>query len=160
MRSRNALQLYIEVFVCFAPISVNLLFGILILPTWIAMVLSFSLGQGTFADPEEIGVVAWSMFLTVTGVIGLAGVGLLAWIIVVDRRNRWLIRLTKAMVIVGTASLLAFNVSSVGFAIYEGGIDARLALWLVVFLVMPVACTLHLLYLGRNKLFKRTADGQ
>ena len=126
----------LEVAVCFAFPAVVLLYGLMLLPLFIAGLMR------ELTAPTALWVL---MAMTVLGAGGIFGV--VRVLVLLCRRKhdprRWL---TVAALACGVAASL----------VYASGVGAHRApaftlLLLVVYL--PVACTLHLVYLARHALF-------
>jgi hypothetical protein len=126
--------LMIETTVCFAPAGALLCVGLLMVPTQIYFLIT---GPGEASLTGPLTVIA----LTAGGAAGVVALlNLLFWI--VDRPSAFIGRYwTLAGAIAGGAALLPYT---------AGEVDSpwwRLVGW------MPLVCSIHLIYLGRDFLF-------
>ena len=67
--------LYVEVAVCFGPLVVVWLIGVLLFPVWAIMIVGYFNGWIPFAEPEGIlpWRVLWPMVMVVSGGVGMFG---------------------------------------------------------------------------------------
>lgn len=127
----------LEAVVCFAAPCVLLFGGLMYLPIMIAAIVG-----GASGNP-----LPWSVVATlVLGWIGIAGIVRLLWVICARRPPPLRRALTLAALACGVADvalwwfILAVRTSG------DWG-------WLIGVVVLPLACTLHLTYLARRRLF-------
>jgi hypothetical protein len=143
-----SLLLYAEVVVCFAPTLINLSLGIALTPTWIDLLLSI----GSPGAPAELDYGPLrSIAFVIAGCLGSTGIVLILCLIGGWRPNRPAIRLVWLLIAIGVGATVAFPLTMVGFSrslLHKGNI-------LVV--VLPLVCTIHLVYLARHQLIRRAA---
>jgi hypothetical protein len=130
--------LWLVALICFGPLTLTWLLGVLILPFWAGLLAELLSEPEHFAhDPSAtIATVALPIGLVIGGFIGL--VGLLRVLTLSGRERPKSHRIfTIAMVAVGLVTLLAFHRPFV-----EGGIDGLadvISVAGVVYLVLPLA---------------------
>ena len=130
--------LWLVVVVCFGPLTLTWLLGVLLLPVWIGLLVELLSEPEQFAhDPSAtIGTVALPIGLVIGGFIGL--IGLLRVLTLSARERPKSHRVfTIGMVAVGLVTLLGFHRPFV-----EGGIDGLADVVSVaglVYLVSPLA---------------------
>jgi hypothetical protein len=133
MKPATKFLLQLETAVCFAPAAVLLLLGVIALPSQIYFL---------FANPEEdIGGTLALSAVTIGGIAGLVALtNLLSWIMNPSSSfiGRWW---TLAGAVVGGAALLPYTI---------GPVDSH---WWRLVGLMPLVCSVHLIYLGRDFLF-------
>jgi len=122
--------------------------GVLVLPTWLGIVVFYLLGHppnATFFDGIAQSLV--SILLVVGGFVGVIGV----WqTIRLLRRNdsgrghNWF---TRVAIAIGALALVAFNLVTNSFSL-DG--DLQSVFFLVAMLVLPLACTAHIMFLSRT----------
>lgn len=145
--------LYLELAVCYVPVCLELALGLLVLPTWLSIVGAFLFGYPPNASFwDGIAQSLLSILLVVGGVIGLSGV----WqTIQLLRRGHAASRghsYRYLALAIGALALIGFNMVTDGFSL-DG--DAQSALSLLFTLVLPLACTAHIMFLSRT--INRTA---
>ena len=132
--------LMIETTVCFAPAGVLLWLGLLMVPAEIYFLFT---GPGDGSLTDLLTLLAW----TAGGVAGVVALlNLLFWI--VDRPSAFIGRYwTLAGAVAGSAALLPYT---------AGEVDSP---WWRLVGLMPLACSVHLMYLGRDFLFPDRPSG-
>ena len=133
MKPATKFLLQLETAVCFAPAAVLLLIGVIALPSQIYFLFASSephLGDTLILIPWTIGGIAGLVALT----------NLLSWIMNPSSSfiGRWW---TLAGAAAGCAALLPYTI---------GPVDSH---WWRLVGLMPLVCTAHLIYLGRDFLF-------
>ena len=148
-RSYLKALLYLEALIFFGPISVNLVFGTIFLPSWILQFLHESFSNYAPFDPSGMGYISlvWQI---ATVVCGLAGwVGLIRVINVLSHgaakapNNR----ATLFMIILGLVGLILFNLQVEGLGLPD---ETKI---FVLHYFLPVAGYMFFLYLARGYLF-------
>ena len=140
MKPATRFLLQLEAAVCFAPAAVLLLLGLIALPSQLYFL---------FANADEhIGVTLLLAAVTLGGIAGLVALtNLLSWIMNPSSSfmGRWW---TLAGAVVGGAALLPYTI---------GPVDSH---WWRLVGLLPLICSAHLIYLGRDFLFTdRTRSG-
>ena len=131
MMSRFArVLLVIELIVCFAPATILLLLGAMIIPIGI-VAAAF---RGVFLAQYFLSVA-----LIVAGVLGMVGLLALASLIGLGTPTRISNRAILALALTGAAALMPMVVS-----------DSQ---WWRLIGVLPILASLHLIYLARGQLF-------
>ena len=127
--------LWLVAVVCFGPLTLTWLLGVLLLPFWIGMLRVLILEPEHFAhDPSaNVWVVALPIGLVIGGLIGLVG---LVRVLTVSRRERPKSHrlFTIGMVAVGLVTMLVFNQPFVGGISELSGVVSSGSL---VYLVLP-----------------------
>ena len=143
--------LWLVAVVCFGPLTLMWLLGVLIMPIWIALLAALLVKPEGFAqDPDaSIGVVALPIGLVIGGLIGLIGIVRVLTLSRLERpkSNRLF---TLGMVVVGFVTVLAFNqpgMSELSDIISVAGL---------VNFVLPLAGAAWLLAISRRFLFADT----
>jgi hypothetical protein len=133
MKPATKFLLQLETAVCFAPAAVLLLLGVIMLPSQIYFLI---------VNPEDDAIGALLLFaLTIGGIAGLVALANLLWWIMNPSSSlfgRWW---TLAGAAAGCAALLPYTI---------GPVDSH---WWRLVGLMPLGCTAHLIYLGRDFLF-------
>lgn len=150
-RRKRALLLSLEALVCFGPIGLVLLLGIIILPFWANMLASYLSGAVEPFDPDERmpwdGI--WPIVVVICGVIGFVGLMRVLMLLSRGPGKSTGTRLTLAMVVIGIAGLVLFH--------WRGGgvppLSAEAVPVLLMYWILPAIGTAHFLYLARHSLF-------
>ena len=150
MAKKRTTWLVLEALVCFGPIGLVLLLGVIFLPAWVSMLLAY------FSDAESSGltegpwVVIRPMLVVIGGVIGLIGLVRVLVLLSSQRAKPGGRRLTLAMVAIGISALLLFH--WMGGGIPPLGVDAVPAL--LVYWILPAIGIVHFLFLAREPLLR------
>jgi len=141
IRGLVRLLVVIEALVCFGPLLFLLCVGVLLSPIWIISL--------TF-DPEMTGEGAWPSVYSL-GMVSLGIVGTVALIFVVAEiiSDRQLLntRIRLGLVALGLLGVMMFNWPWVP-TLLDGGMSFEATWPLLLYLVMPVTCSIHLLRLS------------
>ena len=143
--------LWLVAVVCFGPLTLTWLIGVLMTPVWIAMLTALLVAPEHFAhDPDaNIWVVALPIGLVIGGLIGLVG---MLRVLTLSRERPVSHRIfTIGMVGIGLATVLTFNPPFV-----EGGISDLadfISVAGLVYLVLPFTGAALLLATARRSLF-------
>jgi len=136
--------LWIEAAVCFGPLFLVLLLGVMFFPLWASMVISGLIGTVPWEDGAGATMwdAVWPMIFVLCGLVGV--IGLVRTLLVLSRKERPLRRslTTVMMIAVGLLGLISFDVRGGGF---PSAIPA-----LLVYYVLPGIGSAHLLYLARE----------
>jgi hypothetical protein len=141
MRGLVRFLVVIEALVCFGPLLFLLLLGVLLSPIWI---ISLTL------DPEMTGEGGWpslySLGMVLLGIVGTIALIFVVLEIISDRQ--WLnTRVKQSLVALGLLGVMMFNWPWVP-TVLDGDMTLE-AIWpLLLYLVMPVICSIHLLRLS------------
>ena len=127
---------YVEIAICFAPITVILLFGMILLPTQLLLMIS---GQDLLSS-------AVSIFSTIGGIAGLTALYFVVRKIIQPMAYVPRARVLRLLIVMGVAAL-------VGFFWFIGTIQDGISIVEIILLVFPLLCTLHILYAGRQQLW-------
>jgi hypothetical protein len=122
--------------------------GVLILPTWFGIVVFYLFGyppSASFSDGIAQSLV--SILLVVGGFVGVVGVWQTIRLLRRDHFDRGESWFRQAAVAIGVLALLAFNFVTDSFSL-DG--DLQSVLFLVAMLILPLACTAHIMFLGRT----------
>jgi hypothetical protein len=128
--------------VCFGPLTLVLLLGVLALPLWFGMLVAFLAEPARHAH-ESIWTVVWPIAYVISGLIGLAG---LIRVLALPRRERPKSHriLTIGMVGVGLIALAIFDLSIVIGTVSDFPEDMPVAA-LLVYVVLPFTGAVWLL---------------
>jgi hypothetical protein len=137
----------VEAMVCFTVVGSAALLGLFLVPFWLGLVLSY---DPTLVAPQDEGSRYYPLLTiaqVVLGVIGLAGVTRVGYLVVKGTADRrWRIATLLAMA-AGIISVTSF-VTLIGWLnVFE---EPYL---LLTHLVLPIGGALHLMYLARRALF-------
>jgi len=115
-RDESRSHLWVVAFVCFGPLTLTWLLGLLMTPMWIGMLIALLAKPERFAhDPGATpGVVGLPIGLVIAGLIGL--VGLVRVLTLPPERPESHRLYTIGMVAVGLAALLVFHFADGGSA--------------------------------------------
>lgn len=127
---------YVEIAICFAPITAILFFGVILLPTQLWLMIS---GQDILAS-------AASVFSTIGGLAGLTALYFVVRKIIQPTAYVPKARVLRLLIVMGVAAL-------VGFFWFTGTIQDGISVVEIVLLVFPLLCALHILYAGRQQLW-------
>ena len=137
-RPRYAWAIVLEAVLCFALPCIALTVGLFYLP-----LLLVGLVRGGYTS----GLFYWLIAPIVLGWSGVAGVARVLWLLCARRPTflrRWLTLLTLACGV--TVSLVLWG----WIALHPTSEDWG---WLIGMVFLPLACTAHLVYLARRRLF-------
>jgi len=142
--------LYVEVVVCFALPTLDVLLGILQLPGWI----------GDLFHPGDEHSSLPGILYTVSGALGVWGVvGMLrlthGW-----RPRRKGLRVLQISVAVGAAAVLLFalNIGFLTGEVWEDGVTPGTVIPFALLVVLPLAGTVHLVFLARRQFLSAAPD--
>ena len=127
---------YVEIAICFAPITAILFLGVILLPTQLLLMIS---GQDLLGS-------AVSVFSTIGGLAGLAALYFVVRKIIQPTAYVPRARVLRLLIVMGVAAL-------VGFFWFIGTTLDRISVAEIVLLVFPLLGTLHILYAGRRQLW-------
>lgn len=140
--------LWLVAVVCFGPLTLMWLLGVLIMPIWIAMLTALLAEPDRFAHDPDVGtwVVALPIGLVLGGLIGLIGI---IRVLTLSRRERPKSHrlYTIGMVAVGLVTVLAFNQTELS------EVSDLISVVGLVNLVLPLAGAAWLLAESRRVLF-------
>jgi hypothetical protein len=137
---------YLELAVCFGPVVIVWLFGVLLFPIWLIMIIGYFTGLIPFDEPEGIlpWRVLWPMVMVVGGGIGMFGLMRAIWLAEQDAPKPGWSKTTLLAMLVGVGGLAFFNLYSSSISFYEG----------LLLLVLPCVGAIHLVFLARHSLLK------
>ena len=127
---------FVEIAICFAPITAILLLGMILLPTQLLLMIS---GQDLLGSAVPV-------FSTIGGLAGLTALYFVVRRIIRPTAYVPKARVLRLLIVMGAAAL-------VGFFWFTGTIQDGISVVEIVLLVLPLLCTLHILYAGRQQLW-------
>jgi len=150
MAKKRTTWLILEALVCFGPIGLVLLLGVIFLPAWVSMLLSYFSDAKSSGLTEGPWVVIRPMLVVIGGVIGLIGLVRVLILLSGKRAKPESRRLTLAMVAIGISALLLFH--WMGGGIPPLGVETLPAL--MVYWILPAIGIVHFLFLARGPLLR------
>ena len=140
MRTLARLMVVIEVFVCFGPLLLLLLLGLLLVPFWLMGITT------QLASPWDF---FYPLFLILFGMLGV--VALISIVLEITWGKQWFsARLRKGLFVPGLIGVLMFNWPWLPTLLAgEMTVDA---IWpLLIYFLLPVASSIHLLWLASRR---------
>ena len=141
--------IYAEVLVCFAPLAVTCLLGLLLLPTWIGM-LSAGV-KDPVHNPGAVAVSLWPVLAVITGLVGIFGIFRVC-LLLSRNASRASNVLTLVAVSIGSCGLLLFALKAMLPAISVSWKEEIFSWPVLTYLILPLVCTAHLVFLVRKPL--------
>jgi hypothetical protein len=135
----------VEAVLCFWLVRSSALLGLLLVPFWFRLIVNYDPVHVAINDPGRFFPLI-AIGQAVLGVLGLAGVTRLLYLIVAGPNRRWR-KTTLLCVAAGMLSVVWFG-AQVGLSNVFGEPYVLLTV-----LVLPMGGSLHLLYLARRALF-------
>lgn len=130
------LLFYLELAICFVPITAFLVLGVIFLPGQLLLMVS---------GGDRLGSAVW-VFSTIGGLAGLTALYFVVRKIIQPMAYAPTARVLRLLIAMGVAAM-------VGFFWFTGTIQDGISVVEVVLLVFPLLCTLHILYAGRQQLW-------
>ena len=143
---------YLELTVCFGPVVIVWLFGALLFPMWVIMIIGYFTGLIPFDEPEGIlpWRVLWPMVMVVSGAIGMFGLMRAIWLAEQDAPHPGWSKTTLLAILVGLGGVAFFNLYGSSISFYEG----------LLLLVLPCVGAMHLVFLARHSLLRGLVSAQ
>jgi hypothetical protein len=135
--------LCVEVLICFGPVLLLLLLGLMASPIWIATVAGESIAPDASAWDG-----AWPLAAVTCGVLGLWSMVRLLRLLMAESLTGHN-PTTWALLCAGLGGLLLFSVVAGPLPV---ALDPEAWLALTLYFLLPVACAGHLVFLARKKL--------
>ena len=138
------LLIVIEALVCFGPLLFLLCLGVLLVPIWIIGLTLDPPGP----EPRAAWDSVYSLLLVILGSCG--ALGLTCAVVEIISGKRWFRWLTMPLIALGIAAVLMLNWPWIP-TIFAGEMSLD-ALWpLLLYLGLPIGCSVHFLWLLSRK---------
>ena len=153
-RSVSSRALCVVAVVCFAPLVLVLVLGLVAVPVWVGMI-AMHLAEPERFSPEVSGTIwdgVWPLALVLSGLLGVVG---LFRALALPRREASALsrRATLAMIVVGLAALAAFDLVVIVPGILSEPAEELPIAGLAVYVVLPFVGAAWLFFALRKSLF-------
>jgi hypothetical protein len=135
---RSSRSLYVVAVVCFGPLALILLMGLLAVPVWVAMIAMHLTEPERFSN-DVSGTIwdgVWPIVLVVCGLLGI--VGLFRSLALLRHDASALSKsATRAMVIAGLTALLVFDLLVLVPGLFSEPMEESPVVGLLIYVVLP-----------------------